>query len=149
MPITLWITLALITILIFGGLGAGTFLVARELLFEKTQPVYGWDTSGTRELLVMRQERRKEKEACPYCHGVRCWDWVREGRSCEDNPTLSTGTGDILTVGRHNKFSIRLVPDSWWPIPLTRMGRLNPHLWAKVADHAQILVSYRRAVALP
>lgn len=138
---------------IFGLIGLGIFAGARAFILEyqeeKTYPNPAWDTNATMQLYLWRQEQRQEKERCPDCQGIRCWDWRKEGRGCGENPSLSTGTYDILTDGKHNKFTVKLVPDSWWPLPLTRMGRINPHLWQKMTDHAQILINQRRAVALP
>lgn len=152
MPIEMVIFFALLTALIVGGLTSGVFLVARELLAEKAGPApAGWDmdATGRVNLMMWRHEQEKDKKRCPGCGGTRCWDWTREGRSCEENPTLSGSTTDPFAEGRHNKHTVKLVPDGWWPLPKSRFARMRPHLWAMVADHAQILVTYNRKVALP
>lgn len=138
----------LVFMLIVAGLITGVVLFFREYWEEKLVPVVGWDQGDTVALQVMRHEQEREKRVCPGCKGTRCWDWNRNHRSCEGNPTLAADE-DILAVGRHNKFGIKLVPAGWWPLPRTRMARLKPHLWAKVADHAQILVTVPRTVPWP
>lgn len=150
MSIGLWIAIAV-------GIIAGTvfmYVLARAWLLEQREerlnPTPEWDASARVELLMMRHQQEKDRKRCPGCNGTRCYDWNEEGRSCAENPTVADGTGrDPLREGRHQQGKVRLVPDGWWPIPQTLMGRTHPHLWALVADHAQILVTCPRKVALP
>lgn len=149
MPTEILIVLLFLTCLISIGMFAGIKAFLLEYREEQRHPVPAWDATATQELHLWRREQQREQERCPGCQGTRCWDWRREGRSCKENPTTASPDPDPLKQGRHHVFTLRPVPSGWWPIPRTRMARLNPHLWAKVADHCQIPVVYPRVVALP
>jgi len=148
MPIGFWVTIIVSAVLavLFCTALAHAFL--REEAEAKAAPMREWDVSARVELLMMRHAQEKDKKRCPGCGGTRCYDWVRNGRSCTEPPTLSPGV-DSRSQGKHRHGLVKLVPDGWWPLPRTTMARLKPHLWEKVADHAQIVVTPQRVVALP
>lgn len=149
MPIAMIIGLVALAVLIVTGLGIGTYLFTRQLLDEKRNPVPEWDRHATQELHLWLREQEKDKKRCPDCQGTRCWDYTRNERGCGESPTLADSPPNILAQGRHHFHTIIKVPAGWWPLPRTRMGRLNPELWRKVADHAKIPVVYPRVCALP
>lgn len=44
-------------------------------------------------------EHDKMKRTCTHCLGLRCWDWLRNGRVCGDDPTRAQDAG--LLLGGH------------------------------------------------
>lgn len=139
--------------LILGAAVVAAVMVARELWSERSDRRPGWDLQPTSELAVMQWEQRKERARCPVgrdgCGGTRCWDWRRNHRPCGDNPTLAEDSPDPLSLGMHHHHTVLKAAPGWWPVPKTRAGRRNPHLWRKVAAHCQVSLARPVGVVLP
>ncbi len=146
MPTPILVTFVIVASVMLLGMLAFVAAILIEELPARTQESPGWEQSDLRQML---HEQSKEAIRCPGCRGTRCYDWKRNGRSCEHNPTTAEETGNLL--GKHTKYGVKAVPAGWWPLPKTHMARTarGRVLWAKVADHCQISLARPVGTVLP